>query len=64
MELVDFSKETAESINEKIEKISNTRSKDLEDYLNTKLKEPAPKTVAGSTAKDPFIHGFEDGWNK
>lgn len=64
LDLIDFTKETAESINGKITNIAEARTKDLESYLNTKLKEPAPKQVAGSTAKDPFIQGFEDGWKK
>lgn len=62
LELIDFTKENAESINSKITNIAEARTKDMETYLNTKLKEPAPKQVAGSTATDPFLKGFEDGF--
>lgn len=63
LELIDFKTETAESINGKIQNISEARTKDLETYLNSKLKEPAPKQMTGSSAKlDPFKEGFEKGW--
>lgn len=64
LDLIDFTKETAESINGKITNIAEARTKDLETYLNTKLKEPAPKQVSGSTAQDPFLKGFEEGFKK
>lgn len=65
LDLVDFTKETAESINAKLQNIVDARSKDLEGYLNSKLKEKAPfQKVEDKTTKDPFLAGFEKGWNK
>lgn len=65
LELIDFTKETAETINEKISNIANARTKDLEKYLSSHLKETSPKQVSGGTAKaDPFLKGFEDAWKK
>ena len=64
LDLVDFTKESAESINEKLQKIADARSKDLEGYLNSKLKEKAPyqKSEEKSSEKDPYLAGFEKGW--
>ena len=40
----------------KISNIANARTKDLEKYLSSHLKETSPKQVAGGTAKtDPFF---------
>lgn len=65
LDLVDFSKETAESINSKIMSLTEARSKDLESYLNSKLKEKAPKQVQTDTkSDDPFIKGFNSVFNK
>lgn len=65
LDLIDFTKETAESISAKLQNIADARSKDLEGYLNSKLKEKAPfqKVEEKSTTKDPFLAGFEKGWN-
>lgn len=62
LDLVDFSKETAESIDGKIQSIVSARNTDLEKYLNTKLKEKAPTQKASATSSDPFIEGFNNAW--
>jgi hypothetical protein len=63
LELVDFTKETAESINEKVQTLVDARSKDLEGYLNTKLKQTPPSTVKDDgKAIDPYIAGFMKTW--
>lgn len=62
LDLVDFSKETAESINSKIDAIETARKTDIEKYLNTKLKEKAPTQKASATSSDPFIDGFNKAW--
>jgi hypothetical protein len=64
LDLVDFTKESAESINAKVQHLVEARSKDLEGYLNSKLKEKAPfQKVEDTGAKvDPFIEGFNKGW--
>jgi len=63
LDLVDFTKESAESINTKLQSIADARSKDLEGYLNSKLKEKAPfQKAEEKSAKDPYLAGFEKGW--
>lgn len=64
LDLIDFTKESAESINAKLQSIAEARSKDLEGYLNSKLKEKAPyqKAEEKSATIDPFVKGFEKGW--
>lgn len=57
----NYAKETAESVKEKIDKLVDIRSKDLETYLNNKLKQSSPKAVDNSTAKeDPYITGYKN----
>lgn len=59
LDLVDFSKETAESITGKIDKIQELRQKDLQSYLNSKLKQQAPtEKQDNNTSVDPYIVGF------
>lgn len=59
LDLVDFSKETAESITGKIDKIQELRQKDLQSYLNSKLKQQAPtEKQDNNTIVDPYIVGF------
>lgn len=59
LDLVDFSKETAESITDKIDKIQELRQKDLQAYLNSKLKQTTPTEKSDASAKlDPYIVGF------
>ena len=59
LELVDFTKEDADSINKKIDKLVELRQKDLDNYLKTKLKQETPKEkTANDKAVDPYIEGF------
>nr|DAF83004.1 MAG TPA: Major head protein [Bacteriophage sp.] len=59
LDLVDFSKETAESITGKIDKIQELRQKDLQSYLNSKLKQQAhTEKQDNNTSVDPYIVGF------
>ena len=59
LDLIDFTKETADTISAKIDKISELRAKDLEAYLKDKLKEPAPKQKQKEPKYDPYIEGFK-----
>ena len=57
----DFAKETAETIKEKVDKLVQLRSKDLEDYLKDKLKQTPPKAVDDKSKKnDPYLMGFDN----
>ena len=59
LELIDFSKENADSITNKINKLTELRTKDLESYINNKLKQEAPTEKINQTNKiDPYIEGF------
>lgn len=58
LELIDFTKESAESIAAKIEKIAETRSKDLEAYLSSKVRQRAPQERSVPTI-DPYVEGFK-----
>lgn len=58
LELIDFGKETAESVAIKLEKIAATRSKDLEDYLSSKSRQRTPQEKDVQTI-DPYIEGFK-----
>lgn len=61
IEDLDFSKETAESIKGRIDKLTDLRSKDLSNYLNSKLKQNSPKAVEDKKdSTDPFIQGYKD----
>ena len=60
LDLIDFSKESAETITSKIEKLQELRNKDLQSYLNSKLKQPTPQEKQDvSNTVDPYIVGFE-----
>ena len=57
--MFDFSKETADTINSKVEMLSNIRSQDLEDSLNKSLRQEPPKYVNQEEDDiDPYIEGF------
>ena len=57
--LIDFSKEDADSITGKIDKLLEIRTKDLEGYMNNKLKQEAPTEKVNQVNKiDPYIEGF------
>lgn len=65
IEDLDFAKETADSVKEKIDKLLKIRSKDLDGYLKSKLKQPSPKAVdENSQSNDPYIQGFKNYKNK
>ena len=59
LDLVDFSRETAETITEKIDKLQELRQKDLETYLNSKLKQSTPTEKRDDVKTiDPYVEGF------
>lgn len=60
LKMFDFTKETAETINSKVEMLSNIRSQDLQNNLNSALKQNAPKYVKQENEDeiDPYIEGF------
>lgn len=61
LNMFDFSKETADTINSKVEMLVNIRSKDLEDNLNKTLRQEAPRYVSNEDYEelDPYIEGFK-----
>jgi hypothetical protein len=64
LELVDFTKETAESIDGKIQTLVDARSKDLETALNSKLKQTSPFQKKDDGMKsDLYEQAFKKGWN-
>ena len=59
LELIDFSKESADTITNKINQLQEIRAKDLENYLNSRLKQPTPQERRRETKKiDPYVEGF------
>ena len=57
--LLDFSKETADSITDKISQLEEIRQKDLQMFLNSKLRQPTPTERRTQPKKiDPYIEGF------
>lgn len=59
LDLIDFGKENADTITDKINKLQEIRSKDLEAYLNSKLRQPTPVEKRTETKKiDPYVAGF------
>lgn len=57
----NFAKETADTVKEKIDKLSNLRSNDLDGYLKDKLKQQPPKAVEEkASSKDPYLQGFDN----
>ena len=57
--LLDFSKETADTITDKISQLEEIRQKDLQNYLNSKLRQPTPTERRTQPKKiDPYIEGF------
>ena len=57
LNLIDFSAESAESIAAKIEMIAETRSKDMEAYLSSRVRQRAPQERDVPTI-DPYVEGF------
>ena len=59
LDILDFSKESADTITDKISKLEAIRQKDLENYLNSKLRQPTPVEKRTETKKiDPYVAGF------
>ena len=59
LDLVDFTKESAETITAKIDKLQELREKDLETYLSSKLKQNTPQEKKINDTKiDPYVEGF------
>lgn len=57
----DFTKETADSVKEKIDKLIIVRSSDLDGYLKDKLKQQPPKAIDNDNkSNDPYIQGFKN----
>ena len=62
LQMFDFTKETAETINSKVELLNNIRAQDLQDSLNKTLRQEPPKYVndnSGGEEFDPYIEGFK-----
>jgi len=61
LSMFDFSKETADTINSKVDMLVNIRSKDLEENLNRTLRQEPPKYVSNDDYEelDPYIEGFK-----
>lgn len=59
LELIDFGKQNAETINTAIDKLVEIRTKDMEKYLNSTLRERQPYQRKQERKQlDPFIVGF------
>lgn len=60
LDLIDFSRESAETITGRIDKLVELRNKDLEGYLNNKLQQPTPQERPQVYEElDPYIEGFK-----
>lgn len=60
LDLIDFSKENAETITARIDKLVELRNKDMESYLSSKLQQPTPQEKKdGQPELDPYIEGFK-----
>lgn len=61
LSMFDFTKETADTINAKVELLNNIRSQDLQDSLNKTLRQSPPKYVNDDNGEelDPYIEGFK-----
>lgn len=59
--MFDFTKETADTINSKVEMLSNIRSQDIQDSLNKSLKQESPRYVKQNQEDedDPYVEGFK-----
>lgn len=58
LDLIDFTKETAESVSAKLNKIAETRTKDLESYMASKFRQKTPQERQ-VVKIDPYIEGFK-----
>lgn len=60
LDLIDFSRENAETITSRIDKLVELRGKDLEGYLNSKLQQPTPQEKHNASQEiDPYLEGFK-----
>lgn len=59
LDLIDFTKETAETIGNKIDTLVELRQSDIQSYLNNKLKQPTPVEKKAEQTIDPYIEGFK-----
>lgn len=63
LNMLDFSKENAESVSDMIDKLVELRSNDLKTYIDNRLQQNTPqerRISANSTDEiDPFIEGFK-----
>lgn len=60
LDLIDFSRESAETITNRIDKLVDLRNKDMQSYLNSRLQQPTPQEKRESQPKiDPYIEGFK-----
>ena len=59
LQMFDFTKETADTINSKVELLNEIRAKDLQDSLNKSLRQEPPRYVNQEEEDiDPYIEGF------
>lgn len=59
LDLIDFSRESAETVATKIDNIKNVYDKAIQNALNDKLKQKSPVSHDINTKeKDPFVEGF------
>lgn len=59
LKLIDFGKENADTITEKLNTLQEIRNKDLEDFLNSRLRQPTPtERKTEKKTIDPYIAGF------
>lgn len=59
LQMFDFTKETADTINSKVELLNDIRAKDLQDSLNKSLRQEPPRYVNQEEDDiDPYIEGF------
>lgn len=57
----DYTKETIDSVKEKIDNLVDLRSNDLKVYLNEKLKQSNPQAVPEKQKEeDPYLKGFDN----
>jgi hypothetical protein len=58
--MFDFTKENADTINSKVEMLSNIRSQDLQESLNKSLRQESPRYVKQDQEDeiDPYVEGF------
>lgn len=62
LDLIDFTKETADTVSEKLKNIKTNFDKSLEKALNDRLKQGTPKQYDNSKKddEDPYIKGFKN----